>query len=445
MPKVHHNWVRSTQGQGIPSVDQSRMASLHQKIGRTPRRPLMREAGLTQRRRRLRSVIIAMAASIALIVTVAATNSVVSAARAITRDSSSLSETDGAIRSATVARTLTVLAAVAVQDGSNSPDITEARTAVDDLAARSNLAGPGQAFVDATNSTLTSIQQGLKVSPQQVAAIENTFHTLLTAQLSQRSDLATALAASQKQLDQMSKLAGVALLFIVPVVAIFVYRGLTKPDLTQARLIHRADLDQRDERNQRTALAHRVTSAKAALEHASTAEMRRRLAEISAIIGPGFDGNARDQMPVDVRGAIAKAVLVQDSTRTITVSGDLALAIADESSLVDLLGLLLVCIDGLESPAIVVKETSGNVVVSVSGVGSITQSAVLEGPRIWDHELDDDLDVRLAAARSLAEAGGSRIRQLTKGGRCGFTVVIPGATHDTTLTGHRRHRAAAAA
>jgi len=296
------------------------MALLHRKRGGTPETPVIQKAGLTRKDRRIRSVTIAVAASLALVITVASTNSVVSAARSITRDSSSLSETDAAIRSATVARTLTVLSAVAVQEGSSPPSLGEIRVAVDDLASRSGASGPAAAFVEAEDAILAALSQGVAATPQQVASVENTFQSLLGAQLNRRKDLAAALVDSQDRLDRMSLLAGVALLFIVPAVAIFVYRGLTKPDLTQAGLLHQADIDQRLNRNRSTLVSREINRIRGEVDRASWSELSRQLDELSALAGVGLDGAAHDREPVDLRRAIANAIARTDLT--MTISGD---------------------------------------------------------------------------------------------------------------------------
>ncbi len=386
---------------------------------------------------------IAVAASLALVITVASTNSVVSAARSITRDSSSLSETDAAIRSATVARTLTVLSAVAVQEGSTPPSLDEIRVAVDDLAARSAASGPAAAFVEAEVAILGALGRGVAVTPQQVALVENTFQTLLDTQLSRRDDLAAALADSQDRLDQMSLLAGVALLFIVPAVAISVYRGLTKPDLAQAGLLHQADIDQRLSRNRSTLVSREIKRIRREVDRASWSELSRQLDELSVLAGVGLDGAAHDRVPVDLRGAIAKAIARTDLT--MTVSGDPVLAIADESDLVTMFSALLSCLDGLDDPVALVRENDGNAEVSLSGVGSIDVSEVLDGPRLWDHEPAGRVDTHLAAARSLADAGGVRIRQVSKGERSGFKIVMPATVPETSGAQQRIPTSATAA
>jgi len=306
--------------------------------------------------------------------------------------------------------------------------LDEIRIAVDDLASRNASPGPAAEFVDAEHAILGTLSQGIVVPPQQVASVENTFQALLSAQLGRRSDLASALKASQDRLDQMSLLAGVALLFIVPAVAIFVYRGLTKPDLNQASLIHQADIDQRQNQNRGILVGHELRRIRAEIDRVSGAELSQQLAELSALAGAGLDGAARNRAPVDIRGAIAKAMMRLDST--VTISGDTVLTTADEPDLVTMLGALLACIDGLDDPVAVIKEHNGNAEVSLSGVGTIEASSILDGPSLWDQAPTGRVESRLAAARSLAEASGARIRQVSKSGRSGFKIVMPVAVSD---------------
>ncbi|MEM8709108.1 MAG: hypothetical protein AAGE98_21785, partial [Actinomycetota bacterium] len=193
--------------------------------------------------RRVRSLLVALGAGVVLITLIAATNSVVGAARTISEDATSLSQTDEQIRAATVARTLTVLAAVAANDGSTAPSVDEIADATAVLGGDSSPAA--RRFRSAIDDVMTIIETGRVPLPEQVAEVENAFGEFVDQLVLEREGLADDLAASESRLNQISSLAGLALLFVVPTLAIGVYRAISRPDVEQRALAHAAAVGNR--------------------------------------------------------------------------------------------------------------------------------------------------------------------------------------------------------
>ncbi|RMH70693.1 MAG: hypothetical protein D6683_15035, partial [Actinomyces sp.] len=262
-----------------------------------------RRAGATRGSRRRRSLVVAVAAGAILVVLVAATNTVVGAARRISTDANALSRTDESIRAATVGRTLAVVAAVTT---SRDPAAPVPRDEIDEAIAV--LADDDDPEAAALVAALTDLvdQLGGRVEPAAVAAVENAYRAHLAAAGERRDDLATALENSSRHLDDISRLAGLALLFVVPALAVGVHQGLTRPDKRMATIAHAADVADRRRRHRDAALDRVLRRARAGVaDGAPPAVVDQALAEARALLG---DIGPTARSSVDLRQVAADAV-----------------------------------------------------------------------------------------------------------------------------------------
>ncbi|GEM_PF-2484783 len=374
----------------------------------------------------MRSLVIALMAAIILVLMVAATNSVVSSARAISRDANALSRTDEAIRAATVARTMTILAAVAVNDGTTPPSLDEIDAAVEILRLDTRTPVESQAFTTAVTTLTDAISTGTRPAPDQVAGVENSFQDLLDAQVLSRSTLTSILESSENRLNRFSTLAGLALLFVVPTLSIAVYRGLTRPDIESQALALAANRDALRRDNQLRAVAQSVSELRTTITHnVAPAVADQRLAETAALVGVGADGALRRRRATDLRMAAASAVNRVEHFEMIPVHGESALVVADDEQLATMVAALLATIADNRDPMIQISSRDGLAKVTVSTCDVIDRANEISDPRPFNSPVDTAFGRHLASARSFAADLGVVITQLGEDDRGGFEVVFP--------------------
>ncbi len=295
-----------------------------------------RHAGTTRRSRRRRSLVVTVAAAAILVVLVAATNNVVAAARTISADAAALSRTDESIRAATVARTLAVVAAVT---STRAPAAAVPRDEIADaLAVLDDDDDPEAAELVAAIEDLVS-RVGTGVDAATVARVENAYRAHLAATTTRRNALAAALQDSSHHLDDISRLAGLALLFVVPALAVGVHQGLTRPDRTMTALAHAADVEDRRRRLRDRDIGHLLARARRGLRDGEPpAVIDQYLAEARALSGEVAVG-ARHT--VDLGRTAAEAVGRLPESATVTVTGPDVTVWIDDGSLRALIAALL--------------------------------------------------------------------------------------------------------
>ena len=371
--------------------------------------------------RHARSLLVALAAGIVLVTLIAATNSVVGAARNISDDATALSETDEQIRAATVARTLTVLAAVAVNDGTTAPSLDEIEAATDVL--RSDSASDSQRFRDAVDDTVTTIETGRVPLPEQIAEVENSFGQLLDRLVLDREALGDGLATSESRLNQISSLAGLALLFIVPTLAIAIYRAISRPDVEQRAMAHAAAVDSRITTNRLSAVAAGIQDVRHALGlRAPVAVTDQRLAEINALVGVGADGSLRRRRAVDLRTAAASAINRVELIDAIPVTGSTGPVVVDEDQAVTLFAALLGTIAGRRSPSIQMTDDGTHAVVTVRSAEPVPDLERVDEPELFGEPLASTAARRIGAARSLALDLGVDLERFEDGAHHGYRI-----------------------
>ncbi|MEO0493949.1 MAG: hypothetical protein AAF081_11085 [Actinomycetota bacterium] len=371
--------------------------------------------------RRVRSLLVALAAGVILITLIGATNSVVGAARSISNDARALSETDEEIRAATVARTLTVLSAVAVADGTTPPAVDEIDQAVDILAGDSR--ADTRRFIDAVDEVTTVVETGRAPLPEQVAEVENAFGELIDRLVLDREDLADALTASESRLNQISSLAGLALLFVVPTLAIGVYRAISRPDAEQRALAHAAAIDHRLNEHRRRAVAEGIRDARQVIAmKAPAAVVDQRLAEATALAGVGADGTLRRRRRVDLRTAAASAINRTEMVDALAVTGGASPVVADEDQVVALLASLLGTVAGRRNPSLQLRDDGEHATLTMLTADAIPDLERLDDPQVFGAELDSSDARRVAAARELATDLGASVQAFDDGAHTGFVV-----------------------
>ncbi|MEM7139684.1 MAG: hypothetical protein AAF548_01550 [Actinomycetota bacterium] len=391
-----------------------------------------------RRDRRLRSLLVAVASGVILITLIAATNSVVGAARAISSDARSLSETDESIRAATVARTLVVLAAIAVEDGEPSPDMAEVETALDILAANAPLATRDfslavSSLADNLATAGTDDQVGVAPDPALVAQVENQFVTSFDALVAERDALAAALGDSEGRLDDISTLAGLALLFVVPTLSIAVYRAVTRPDLDHAAAAHAADIRTRRDGRRRAAIAESLAALRTTLGlGASPLVVEQQLREMSAMAGVGVDGAIRSREHIDLRTALVSAVNRVELDGSIPIAGDDGRVHADEAQLITMFAALIGSASVARDRRIDIHREGGHLVAVISAIGTWPVEESLGTAATWDAPVDSLASRRLIAARTLASDLDATITPVNLDGRPGVRVALD--VIDPTLT-----------
>lgn len=377
-----------------------------------------------RRDRRVRSLILALAAGIILVVLIAATNSVTGAARTISDDASALSETDEAIRAATVARTLTVLAALAMNDGTSPPSIDDINEANAILAGDSS--PENTRFRSAVDDAVARIETGRVPLPEQIADVENSFGELLDVQMTRRAELADALTGSEDRLNQISSLSGLALLFVVPALAIGVYRAITKPEIEQRALAHTAAETTRTNRHRLGAIAEGLSGVRNALRlNAPAALVDQRVAEVAALAGIGADGELRRRDTFDVRAATATAVNRVEVNEAVPITGDAPEISVDHEQFITMVAGLIGCVAGRQSPIIRIDEVDAHAVVRITTPDVIADLALADAPEVFAGEVHTLDEQRIAAARSLATDLGATITAIDDGRFTGFELRLP--------------------
>lgn len=394
-----------------------------------------RRAGATRSSRRRRSLVVAVAAGAILVVLVAATNTVVGAARRISTDANALSRTDESIRAATVGRTLAVVAAVTT---SRDPAAHVPREEIDEAIAV--LADDDDSEAAALVAALTDLldQLGGRVEPAAVAAVENAYRAHLAAAGERRDELAAALEDSSRHLDDISRLAGLALLFVVPALAVGVHQGLTRPDRRMATIAHAADVAERRRRHRDAALDRVLRRARSGVAgDASPAVVDQALSEARALLG---DVGPTARSSVDLRQVAADAVARRPGDTRAEIDGPRVRVWEDADALRTLVAALLATVgpppgDGARAtvpPRIVVERgpdgDEARATLTVLG-GPEAPADVGDDPELADlagATADVDPDARAAAlvARRLAAALGLTIERVADAGREGWRLIL---------------------
>lgn len=373
---------------------------------------------------RVRSLLVALGAGLVLVLLIGATNSIVGAARSISTDANRLSQTDESIRAGTVARTLSVLAAVAANEGAEASSFSEIDEAVDILDSDPSI--EARRFVVAVEELMALIEEGGVPLPEQVAEVENSFGAFIADQMATREGLAADLASSEARLGQVSSLAGLALLFIVPTLSIGVYRALTRPDVQRHSLAHAAAAA--DQRN--TARLRGLARGLAAMRGTAGLDVPpaladQQLAELAALAGLGADGAVRRREEVDLRMAVASALNRIDAGQSVAISGGSATVLGDTGQIVTMIAGLLACTTTHRNARIAIATSDLGAHVEATATDHLPALDRLDDPSPWERPIEGIDDRRVTAALLLARDADVVIRRVEQDGRVGFRIDFP--------------------